>query len=300
MEKTTLPLPNFLIVGAAKSGTTSLYEYLRGHPDVFMPDWKEPAFFAPPEAGGVTAEAEYRKLFAGAEGKKAIGEASVAYLYVPDAPEKIKSLLGSETKIVVILRNPVDMAYSNWGHQAREGYEALPFADAITKEKERLADPDFFRKNGSWAANLAYLDRARYSKQLDNYMHTFPAANIKVYIYEEFFKPDLPQWRDLCLFLGINAGIRPKRKTYNPAGTARNRQLQKFLNRPSGIKDALKTLLPAPVRSVIRKKLETLNRKDANLQPLENNLRRQLENDFRADVRRLEKILDRSLQDIWF
>src|SRR3954462_1224231 len=120
--------PNFLIVGAAKSGTTSLFEYLRGHPDVFMPDVKEASYFA---GAGVKNEADYLALFREAGPARAVGEASGAYLYLPDTARAIHDLLGPRVRIIVILRNPIDMAYSLWGHMVREGGEQLGFFDAL-------------------------------------------------------------------------------------------------------------------------------------------------------------------------
>lgn len=122
-----MKLPTFLIVGAAKCGTTSLYEYLRQHPEVFMPRRKEPNFFAGPSHGNRTTEAEYRALFADATSAKAVGEASVAYLYDPGSPRRIFEYLGPETRIVIMLRNPVDMVHALWGHMVRAGGEKLSF-----------------------------------------------------------------------------------------------------------------------------------------------------------------------------
>lgn len=292
--------PDFLIVGAAKSGTTSLYEYLRQHPDVFMPDWKEPAFFAPPEAGGVQSEEEYLALFQNAGNAKAVGEASVAYLYTPEAPQRIRDFLGHEVKIIILLRNPVDMAYSNWGHQSREGFETLSFDKALEKEQERLLSPDFFRTTGTWAANLAYRGRAQYGVQLRRFYELFPPSQIKLFIYEEFFAPDLPQWKELCHFLGINEGFIPSSEIHNPAGTVRSRELQRFLRHPSILKNTLKACLPSAWRIQLRKKLESFNRKSKSLPPMSEQLRNRLQKEFDPDIRQTEQYLGRSLKNIWY
>ncbi|MCF8495398.1 MAG: sulfotransferase domain-containing protein [Alphaproteobacteria bacterium] len=292
--------PNFLIVGAAKSGTTSLYHYLRTHPDVFLPDWKEPAFFAPPEAGGARTAEEYLKLFEGARGKKAIGEASVAHLYAADAPGKIHEFLSPAVKIVILLRNPVDMAYSNWGHQVREGYETLSFEEALAQEDRRRTDPAFLKSLKTWIGDVLYRDRASYPAQIARYDSVFAPENIKIFIYEEFFAPGLPLWGELCDFLGIARTPAPERRVHNRAGSVRSRLVQSVLRERSGWKDALKKIIPERPRRWIKARMERLNRTRANLAPLAPETRARLETIFAADVAWMEKRLNRPLKDLWF
>lgn len=293
-------LPNFLIVGAAKSGTTSLYEYLKEHPEVFMPEWKEPAFFAPPEAGGLRSPEDYAALFGNVTDEKAIGEASVAYLCSSESPRKIKDFLGNGVKIIMALRNPVDMAYSLWGHQLREGFEDLSFEDALAKEKERLANPQFARKKGSWVMDYAYSYRASYAGQIAAFDKIFSKDHIKILIYEEFYQDILPRYADLCRFLNIDDSFSPEGGKYNVAGAARSQRLQNFLHRPSGLKNAVKKIIPDPMRQRIRKTLEKVNRIDRPLPPLPSETRKELEKIFYNDVRQLEARIGRSLKEIWF
>jgi len=292
--------PNFLIIGAAKSGTTSLYEYLRQHPDVFMPDWKEPAFFAPPEAGGVQSEAEYLALFKNAGGKKAIGEASVAYLYANEAPQRIHDFLGPDVKIVILLRNPVDMAYSLWGHQTREGFETLQFEEALATEQDRISNTPAKKLNDSWICDFAYKGRASYKSQIDRYAARFRAKNMKIYIFEEFFKDSLPLFGDLCRFLGIDETFKPVAGKYNEAGQARSVTLRNILKGKQAWKEPLKKLLPVKLRLEIREALEKMNRVAAPLPPLKDTTRNKLETEFETGIRDLEVLLNRQLRDIWF
>jgi len=130
-----MTIPNFLIIGAAKSGTTSLYHALKQHPKIFMSPVKEPNFFA--LEGGelnypqgtvdprylaqcITTKEEYNQQFEGVSNEIAVGEASPIYLYHPQAPVRIKNCLPN-VKIIVILRNPIERAYSNFLHHIREG-----------------------------------------------------------------------------------------------------------------------------------------------------------------------------------
>lgn len=295
-----MPKPNFLIVGSAKCGTTSVYQYLKQHNDVFMPEWKEPAYFAPNEAGGVQTEEEYLKLFENVKSEKMIGEASVAYLYAENAAEDIASYLGKETKIVIFLRNPVDMAYSNWGHQVREGFEDLSFEDAIEAEKERQENKKFNQQLSGWVANLLYKKRASYSHQIERYDKVFGRNNVRIYIYEDFFKPELPEWEDLCEFLQISPTNKPKAKKYNPAGRMRSRFIQDVLRKRMAWKEPIKVMMPMAMRNFIRDILEKYNRKDAPQPSLSPETRKSLESYFEQDVKWLEERIGRSLENTWF
>ena len=143
-----MTLPNFLIIGSAKGGTSSLHYYLRQHPQIFMPDLKEPRFFAleggilnfqnPDSAinyNSITTLREYESLFANVTNELGIGEASPLYLYSEKAARRIKHYV-PDAKLMVILRNPVDRAFSCYTHLLREGYETLSFEAALKAESE--------------------------------------------------------------------------------------------------------------------------------------------------------------------
>ena len=144
-------LPNFLIVGAAKSGTSSLHQYLLQHPDIFMPTFneeglslKEPQFLIKSKVEkrlhfGIWEWKEYLSIFEDVEEQKVIGEASVFYLYYyEEAIKNIKSRLGNDVKIIILLRNPVDRAFSAFLHVSKSVKESLSFEDALAQEEGRL------------------------------------------------------------------------------------------------------------------------------------------------------------------
>ena len=133
-----MTMPNFLIIGAMKSGTTALYYYLEQHPDIYMSPVKEPNFFSSHKqenaADTVTEFGIYRQLFSGGSGKKAIGEASHSYLYEPGAAAEIRRYI-PEAKLIAILRNPIERAYSHFLHMVRSGTEPLDdFARALQED----------------------------------------------------------------------------------------------------------------------------------------------------------------------
>ncbi|MGQ9662575.1 MAG: sulfotransferase domain-containing protein [Kiritimatiellia bacterium] len=141
-----MTLPNFLIVGAPKAGTTSLFDYLGQHPEVYTPPVKEPCFFSSGLPAFTHDLAEYEALFAGQTTQTAIGEASTTYLYDPDAARRIHDLL-PEARIIIMLRNPAERAYSEWAYNALQlACEPLSFEAALEAEEERAASPAFRAK----------------------------------------------------------------------------------------------------------------------------------------------------------
>ena len=296
-------LPNFLIVGAAKSGTTSLYQYLRQHPEVFMPYLKEPTFLAGPEtAGRIDTLDEYGELFSRVQREKAIGEASTIYLPDPRAPQKIMNLLGKDTKIIIVLRNPIDMIYSLWGHRRREGGEKSHFMEAVMKGKSRYKERNIERIF-SVAGRLAvrrpypYVYQAQYADQVDRYKKVF--EKVEVYIFEELFNDIIEGFNDLCSFLEVDDSFQPSFEKYNRAGEARSKLLRSLINNTYFIKQPLKVLLPSSVRIKIKSLVRYLNTQPNPLPPLSMHDRRQLAKVFEQDVNRLETLLDRSLSNIW-
>jgi hypothetical protein len=287
--------PNFLIVGAAKSGTTSLFEYLRGHPDVFMPDIKEASYFA---GEGIKTEADYLALFRQAGPERAVGEASGAYLYPPGTAAAIHELLGPSARIVIILRNPVDMAYSLWGHMVREGGEELAFFDALAAEKKRMADPNFHRHAKSWSFNFAYADRARYAQQVAVYLRTFTKSQVRILIFEEFFANVAENFAELCRFLDVAPDYRPIFHAFNRSMVVRSQLLRKLLEEPSVWKDVMKALTPDAPRLKLKAWLSAINYRDERLPPLSPGDRERLWRLFENDVAELQVLLGRQL-DCW-
>lgn len=285
-----MPLPNFLIVGAAKSGTTSLYRYLRDHPDVFMPDLKEPDFFVEERSRRIRTLAEYEALFEGAT-QRAIGEASVRYLSDPGAAARIRETLGPETKILVLLRNPIDRIHSLWGHQVRSGGEVRPFAAAVLGETAEGSGPE---------TAIDYVTRGRAAPQIRRYLDAFGRANLHVDVFEEFFADPAPAYAGVCGFLGVAPDHSPPFVVHNPSGEPRSRLVSRVLGDPSGWKRAWRILVPVGVRDRVRSAATRWNTSDRPLPPPTERDRERLREVFHDDVRELESLLLRSLSDPWW
>jgi hypothetical protein len=177
------PLPDFLIIGAQKAGTTALYAYLRRHPAITGPSWKEVSYFDRHYGRGA---AWYRGNFPNrvrARGKL-VGEASPSYIFHPLGPERVKALV-PEARLVALVRNPVDRALSHYHHEVALGREPLRFEDALDAEEDRLrgeeerlaADPSYFSR--AWWSH-AYKSRGRYAEQLERWLAVFPREQLLI------------------------------------------------------------------------------------------------------------------------
>jgi len=208
-----MTMPNFLLMGAAKAGTTALYQYLKQHPQIYMSPVKEPHFFAyegrkPNTQGpGDTANdsiitlKEYLALFESVRNERAIGEASTMYLYLPQACERIRYYL-PDARLIAILRHPAERAYSAFIHLVREGRETLTnFSQALQSEEERI------RQN--WGP-LWHLTRCGfYYEQVKRYFDTFPREQIKIYLYDDFKARPTQVVQDIFRFLKVDDSFQP-------------------------------------------------------------------------------------------
>ena len=198
--------PNFFIVGAANSGTTSLYGYLKQHPDVFMPALKEPHYFAQVSPSHeqrylrtiIREEAAYLRLFHRAEGYKAIGEASPSYLWEANAPYRIRRAI-PHAKIIILLRDPVERAYSHYLMDVREGLQNLPFHEALREDRNQ-------RKKG-WSVSHLYVELGLYAEQVRRYLEAFGSDRVLILMFEELTKSALngkSVVANVLRFLGLN------------------------------------------------------------------------------------------------
>ncbi len=241
-----MTLPNFLIIGAAKAGTSSLYYYLKQHPHVFMSAIKEPKFFAlegepldykGPDRGininSVNSLSEYQQLFEGVTDEIAIGEASPMYLTSPKAPENIKRYI-PDAKIIAILRNPVDRAFSSYTHLIREDLETLSFEKAVEAEPRRIAD--------KWSHLFYYTQNGYYAAQMKNYFSNHNPENMKIYLYEDLIKDTPKLVNELYGFLGLDQSFSPDLSKRNVSGMPKSRALHNLFRKDNLLKDSLKIL----------------------------------------------------------
>jgi hypothetical protein len=196
-------LPDFLVIGAQKAGTTAVYAYLRRHPAILGPFWKEVSFF---DRHWWRGEAWYRgQMPLRGEGKLA-GEASPSYVFHPLAPERVRAVV-PDVKLIALLREPAERAYSHYQHEVALGREPLSFEDALAAEDERLrgevdrllADPRAFSR--AWW-DYTYASRGLYAEQLERWLALFPREQLLVLTTDELgARPD-ETYATVLAFLG--------------------------------------------------------------------------------------------------
>ena len=199
------PLPDFLILGAQKAGTTALYAYLRWHPQITGPSFKEVSFF---DRHYVRGERWYRAHMP-VRRSGIVGEASPSYLFHPSAPERVARMLPG-ARLIALLRNPVDRAFSHYQHEVALGREELPFEDALAREDERmvgevermLRDPAYF--SYAWW-NYTYAARGRYAEQLERWFGSFPSEQLLVLLTDELAADTGATYERVLEFLGVDA-----------------------------------------------------------------------------------------------
>lgn len=283
-------LPNFLIVGAAKAGTTSLYEYLKQHPDIFMPTWKELSFFIGDPHGPlhkVKKPSYYYRVFSMAGYCNAVGEASTSYLYDISAAGLIMEKLG-RIKIIISLRDPVSMGYSLYNHQVRrEGETLMTFEQGLAAETHRFNNPSFRKRCYGWHANYYYFRRGQYYNQVKRYVDTFGFEQVKIIFFDQLSRNPIGVARDLYRFLGVDDSFLPQIENHNPAGS--------ILKIPEFWKDEgllLKTLSFVLSGNLIHKiphLLRNINRPIPG--PISPDTARKLGNRFLDDIDKLEKLI---------
>lgn len=294
-----MDFPNFIIIGAARSGTSSLYEYMKQHPDIYFPELKEPMFFAfagrPVKFSGpgddkeinrkaITDLAQYQKLFKNRHGEKAVGEASANYLYSENAAQNIKKYV-PHAKLIVVLRNPVERAYSSYLYTLRDGRERLrSFEEALQQEGVRI-------KN-NWEHIWHYANMGFYFRQLQKYLSLFPRSNIKIILQEDLKSNPQLVLADVFEFLEVDHTFIPDFSIeFNQGGKPKSDLLNKILTRPSRVKQWLRPLLPGFLMKIY------INLKHNNLEKpqLSSQTRANLVELYKDDIEGLQQLIQKDL-----
>ncbi len=208
-----MALPDFFVVGAPKAGTTALHKALAHHPQLFMSVVKEPKFFLcdgpPPDQGGpgdahsyrewIWRPADYERLFAAAPAGVLRGESTPFYLADRPALDRIRRRV-PDARLIAILRDPVDRAYSNWAHLWADGLETIDnFADACAAEETRV--------EAGWAPFWRYLETGLYGRQLAHLYSVFPREQVLVLRYKWLVEEADRTLDAVCRFLGVDEGV---------------------------------------------------------------------------------------------
>jgi len=306
-------LPDFFIVGHGKSGTTSMYQMLIGHPQIFLPKGKEPWYFAeellertPPRPEGTPQTlAEYAAWFEDARADQRAGEATALYLWSQTAARRIAEAC-PDARIIAIFREPVSFLRSLHLQFVETYIETeSDFGAAIALEERRRAGHDIPRHT-YWPKTLLYSDHVRYAEQLRRYEDLFAAERMKILIYDDFRADNEGTMREVLRFLDVDDTLAIKPAEANPTVAPRSQLLNEVVHAvhvgrgpvSRAIKSTIKTVTPAAPR---RAALQAVKRKVVFAPPpaLDEQLVGELRVRFKGEVEALGEHLGRDLVSLW-
>jgi len=279
--------PNFFIVGAPRAGTSSLWEYLKAHDEIFMSTLKEPNFFHNVLLKNkipypITDKKKYLNLFKDVKNEKAIGEASTTYLHDLDSAQLIHAEV-PKAKIIIILRNPIDRSFSHYLFHVKLGIQQMPFDKVIRKDasgiNEKFSTPPNIMRVGF------------YSEFVQRYLDFFYTKNVKTIIFEEFINNPKKTVKELLQFLGVNSEYKFVEEKYNTSEQPKGK-LEQLIISNSLIEKLGPSLIPSPFRIKLLRKF--LYKKDDNLKMNHEN-KIFLENFYHQDILKTQKLLGRTL-----
>lgn len=286
-------LPDFVIIGAARCGTTSLYAYLRQHPEVFMSTEKETDFFSlgdlPADEVPALAAAwrartrdEYERFFRGADGARAVGEASPTYLFYPRSAERMRQAIPG-AKVICILRDPVERAYSHFALARKMGFETVEdFEAAVALEDERWESDRSMR--------FTYTRASQYHDGLLEFLQRFPRERILVLLFEDFAADPAGTMRTIHEFIGVDPAFAADVAVrHNRSMLPRSGLVREAFGRPFRVRRFLQRNLPP---RLVTRLGNLIMRPPPGIAPA---IRARLLPRFIDDVRRLEALLDRDL-----
>ena len=280
--------PDFFIVGGSRCGTTSLYSYLKQHPDVFLPERKEPHYYSSQSTPlpywllplkSIITKQDYLQLFEDSKENMIVGDASSTYLMNLDAPKLIFED-NPNAKIIISLRNPIDRTYTAYLAQYRSGNEKRSFGESIRRDFSAITGEELQRQS---ALNSDYYEYVK------NYYHYFPKEHIKIIIFEEFIKNPKQTMKELLHFLNLSTELNIKYEQYNEFKFPKNEVSKAIVNNRFIVNISL-ALIPAKIRHYIFRRLVTRTKplmleKDRDF----------LKEKYVDGVKKLESLLNRNL-----
>jgi hypothetical protein len=291
--------PNVFLVGAPKCGTTSLTRYLAPHPDVFISTPRESFHFCTDldihPGLRISDRSAYLRLFEGAGDARAVIDASVWYLYSSAAARHIHDF-APDAKIIIMLRQPVDMMWSLHGwflYTAAENI--LDFSEALDAQDDRRAGRRLPSDPVAPQA-LLYTDVVTYSRQVQRYFDRFDRDQVKVILFDDLISNTPAVFSEVLEFLQIDPTFQPDFTVHGAAREIRNPSIKQLLRRQRWLRQSVARVLPTKVRGRIGRSLARLRPPAAQrAQAMDLDLRRRLSEQFRPEIQRLAQLIDRDL-----
>ena len=292
-----MSLPNFICLGAAKSGTTTLHDILRQHPEIYVPAFKEPHFFDIPEnyKNGIDW---YQKNYFKNANKKVIAEFTPSYFFDKEAPERIFNNLGSEVKFVVLLRHPVDRAYSHYLHSKRDEHEEFDFVESLNQEEDRLSR---YIENKDYLSYLrnSYISQGLYGDMVERYLKYFKLENFMfIHFEKEFLLKRDKTIHKVLNFLDIDSQIELQTDLRsNPSSKEKSKTLKRIMKKKGWWRTIIKWLLPSiQFRQIIRNRVQRLNIKEYRAEKISEELKSKLFSSyFRDNIDKFERLTDKKM-----
>lgn len=302
-EKEARLRPDFLIPGVGKSGTSSLYAYLRAHPAIYMTPRKEPGFFnwdgaefsyrGPVDerlylAATRTIE-DYEALFEARQHEAVAGEATPNYLYNEGAAERAYRRY-PDLKLVIILRDPVDRLYSHYLHMKRMGDEPLSLTSALKAEPLRRAR--------GYGPSYHYLSQGFYKAQIERFVSRFGWERTRIFLFEDLSRDPMSVVQSIYAFLGVDDRVIPPiGEVHNAFYEPRSKALNALVMKDGAIKRAAKAAFPDSLRARASSLIRRMN--GAPKPELDPAIRAELKALYRPEIVALERYLDRDLS-AWY
>ncbi len=290
------PRPDFFIVGAFKSGSTALYEQLRRHPQIFMPFHKEPLFFGDDltRRYGRMSLDDYLRLFRAAKPGQRIGEASTWYLYSISAARAIKEF-APDARIVVVLRNPVDVMYAQHNQLIFNVIEEIPdFETALNAEDDRRQRRRI-PPGPINVENLFYRHSVRFAEQLERYFEVFGRDRVHVMLYDDLRRDGAAVVRECLEFLGVDPSLAAAPPRANENRRVRSPLVQRLIFAPRLLLPLAPLLRRFPLVRALRTRMLNMNSEARPRAPMDPALRRRLLDEQAPGIERLGALIDRDL-----
>lgn len=282
--------PFFYVVGAAKSGTTALWNYFQLHPDIFVTKdikYKELGYFS--NQYGLNDRERYLSHFSSAFPNQKVGEVCHAYLSSKESAELIRTEVPN-AKIIIMLRNPIDRAYSLYNWMTMEGYESISsFETALKKEKDRVKSKQLHE----FVQNYMYFSSGLYYEQVKQYFETFGESNVLVMAYEDFNKDQLSHLNKIYKFLEVSTLTELENIRVNKSRVVRYVWLQYFLR--SSLLKTNKMWLKKKMTRLMQ--FNVVNKKPKEMSQ---QLRKELTTKYEEDVERLSHLCSFNFVKLWF
>jgi hypothetical protein len=289
--------PNFFCLGAPKSGTTTLYDVLKKHSDIFLSSFKEPHFFDINDNWEQGVDWYKKNYFSKSNNETMIGDFTPTYLSLPYVAKRIKNSIDGPLKFIIILRNPTDRAYSHYLHSKRDGYENLKFLKALKKEKSRLIEANS-QNDTLKLLKFGYVSQGLYAEQLKVYFKYFERSQFHIVLFEDFILNQEAVSNEILKFLGLNTSLELDFNIQsNKASEAKFPFIKRLLKENSIIQKIARFVVPSfIIRQKLRNMIHRLNNKELNKDKIsKEDLKTIYETYFKDDIIELEKILDKDL-----